>query len=91
MHKIQVELKESKEIVSKFQKDNEEIRKYVTKKNYEFIKMKSLNESLIKEVKNLKKENSSKEKWENDYSRKELKNGDEEICKLRNHNKKTIR
>jgi hypothetical protein len=37
MHKIQVELKESKENVSKLQKDNEELRKYITKKNDEFI------------------------------------------------------
>jgi hypothetical protein len=57
MQKIQVELKELKENVSKFQKDNEELRKYITKKNYEFVKMQSLNESLIKEVKNLKQEN----------------------------------
>jgi flavoprotein len=63
MHKIQVELKESKENVSKLKKDNEEIRKYITKKNDEFVKMQSLNESLIKEVKNLKQEKSSKGKW----------------------------
>jgi hypothetical protein len=82
MYKIQEELKESKENVSKLQKDNEELRKYITKKNDEFIKMQSLNESLIKEVKNLKQEKSSKAKWENDDSREELKNKDEEICRL---------
>ena len=54
MHKIQVELKESKENVSKLQNDNEELRKYITNKNDEFVKIQSLNESLIEEVKNLK-------------------------------------
>jgi hypothetical protein len=44
--------------------------------------MQSLNESLIKEVKNLKQEKSSKAKWENDDSREELKKKDEEICRL---------
>jgi hypothetical protein len=39
MHKIQMELKESKENVSKLKKDNEELRKYITKKNDEFVKM----------------------------------------------------
>jgi hypothetical protein len=34
--------------------------------------MQSLNETLIKEVKNLKKEKSSKEKWENNDSREDL-------------------
>jgi hypothetical protein len=65
MHKIQVELKEPKENVSKLKKDDEELRKCITKKNDEFVKMKSLNESLIKEVKNLKQEKSRKTKWEN--------------------------
>jgi hypothetical protein len=82
MHKIQVELKESKENVSKLQKDNEELRKCITKKNNEFSKLQSLNESLIKEIKNLKQEKSSKSKWENDDSREELKNKEEEICRL---------
>jgi hypothetical protein len=54
MCKIQKEIKESKENVSKSQKDNEETRKYITKKNHEFTKMQYLNKSLIKEVKNLK-------------------------------------
>jgi hypothetical protein len=44
--------------------------------------MQSLNESLIKEVKNLKQEKSSKTKWENDDSREDLKKKDEEICRL---------
>jgi methionyl-tRNA synthetase len=48
IHKIQVELKESKEIFFKLQKDNEELRKYIINKNDEFIKMQSINESLIK-------------------------------------------
>ena len=72
------------------QKDNEEIKKYITKKNYEFTKMQSLNESLIKEANNLKKEKSSKAKWEKDDSMEDLKKKDEEICRLRNHNKKPI-
>jgi hypothetical protein len=72
MHKIQVELKESKENFSKMQKDNEEIRKCITKKNDEFSKMQSLNESLIKEVKNLKQEKNSKSKWEKDASREDF-------------------
>jgi hypothetical protein len=82
MYKIQEELKESKENVSKLKKDNEELRNYITKKNDEFIKMQSLNESLIKEVKNLKQEKSSKAKWEKDDSREELKKKDEEVCRL---------
>jgi peptidoglycan hydrolase CwlO-like protein len=56
MHKIQVELKESKENVSQLQKDIEEIKKCITKKKDEFTKMQSFNESLIKEVKNLNQE-----------------------------------
>jgi hypothetical protein len=44
--------------------------------------MQFLNESLIKEVKNLKKENNSKSKWEKDESREDLKKKDEEICRL---------
>jgi hypothetical protein len=51
------------------QKDNEEIRKYITKKIDHFLNMQSLNESPIKEVKNIKQENSSKAKWEKDNSR----------------------
>jgi hypothetical protein len=64
------------------QKDNEEIRKYITKKHDDLTKIQSRNESLIKEVKNLKKEKSSKAKWENDDSREDLKKKDEEICRL---------
>ena len=44
--------------------------------------MHSLNESLIKEVKNLKQEKNSKSKWEKNESREDLKNKDEEICIL---------
>ena len=62
IYKIQEELKESKENVSKLQNDNEELRKYITEKNNEFVNMQSLNESLIKDVKNLKQEKSRKEK-----------------------------
>jgi hypothetical protein len=82
MHKIKAELKESKENVFKLQKDNEELRKRITKKNDEFAKMQSINGSLIEEVKNLKQENSIKAKWENDDSREELKSKDEEIYRL---------
>jgi hypothetical protein len=46
------------------QKENEELRKYIIKKSEEFSKMKSLNESLIKEVKNINKENISNENLE---------------------------
>jgi glutaredoxin 2 len=63
MYKFHEELKESKENVSKLKNDNEDLRKYVTNKNNELVKMQSLNESLIKEVKNLKQEKSSKAKW----------------------------
>jgi chromosome segregation ATPase len=87
MCKIQEELKESKENVSKLQKDNEEIRKYITKKNHEFPNIQSLNESLIKDVKNLNQEKSSKAKWEKDDSREDLKKKDEEIYRLQKHNK----
>jgi hypothetical protein len=68
MYRIQDELKEAKEEIKK--------------KNDEFSKMQSLNESLIKEVKNLKQENNSKSKWEKDESREDLKKKDEEICRL---------
>jgi hypothetical protein len=64
------------------QKDNEKLRKYITKKNDHFLNMQSLNESLIKEVNNIKLENSSKAKWKKDNSREELKKKDEEICRL---------
>jgi hypothetical protein len=68
MYRIQDELKEEKEEIKK--------------KNDEFTNMQSLNESLIKEVKNLKQEKSSKEKWEKEDSREELKKKDEEISRL---------
>jgi arginine/glutamate-rich protein 1 len=52
--------------------------------------MQSLNESLIKEVKNLKQEKSSKGKLENDESREELKKKDEEIKRLHKHNQELL-
>jgi hypothetical protein len=76
MYRIQDELKE----------ENEEIKK----KGEEVSKVISLNESLIKEVKNLKQEKTSKDKWEKDESREDLKKKDEEICRLRIHNKKLL-
>jgi hypothetical protein len=45
------------------QKENEELRKYIIKKDEEFAKMQSLNESLIKEVKNIKKKTLAMESW----------------------------
>jgi hypothetical protein len=33
---------------------------------------------------------SSKRKWEKNEAREELKKKDEEICRLRNHNKKIL-
>ena len=50
MYRIQYELKEAKEDIKK--------------KSEELSKIIFLNESLIKKVKNLKKENTSKGKWE---------------------------
>ena len=73
MYRIKDELKEAKEVIKK--------------KGEELSKIISLNESLLKEVKNLKQEKSSKGKWEKDESREDLKKKDEEICRLRNHNK----
>ena len=52
--------------------------------------MQSLNESLIKEVNNLKQENISKGKIEKNESREDFKNKYEEICILWNHNKKLL-
>jgi Zn-dependent oligopeptidase len=76
MYRIQDELKEAKE----------EIKKKVRS----LSKIISLNESLIKEVKNLKQEKTSKGKWEKDETREDLKKKDEEICRLRSHNKKIL-
>jgi hypothetical protein len=76
LYRIQDELKEEKEEIKK--------------KGEELSKIISLNESLIKEVKNLKQENTSKGKWEKDESREDLKNKDKEICRLRIHNKKIL-
>jgi F0F1-type ATP synthase epsilon subunit len=67
LYRIQDELKEEKEEI---------------KKGDELSKMQSINESLIKEIKNLKQENNSKSKWENDESREYLKKKDEDICRL---------
>jgi hypothetical protein len=52
LYRIQDELKEAKEEIKN--------------KGEDLSKIRSLNESFIKEAKNLKKENSSKAKWEND-------------------------
>jgi hypothetical protein len=60
MYRIDNELKEAKEEIKK--------------KNDDFSKMQSINESLITEVKNLKQEKTSKGKWEIDESREDLKN-----------------
>jgi hypothetical protein len=60
MYRIDNELKEAKEEIKK--------------KNDDFSKMQSINESLITEVKNLKQENTSKGKWEINESREDLKN-----------------
>jgi hypothetical protein len=64
------------------QKENEELRKYVINKYDEFSKMQSLNESLIKEVKNIKKENISDGKLEKNESSEDLKKKDENIWRL---------
>jgi uncharacterized protein (DUF3084 family) len=76
MYRIHYELKES----------NREIKN----KSGEQYKIRSLNESLIKEVKNLKQEKTSKGKWEKYESREDLKKKDQEICRLQNHNKKLL-
>ena len=55
LYRIQDELKEAKEEIKK--------------KGEVLSKILSLNESLIKEVKDLKQEKNSKSKWENDESR----------------------
>jgi hypothetical protein len=68
MYRIQDELKEEKEEIKN--------------KGEDLSKIISLNESLLKQVKNLKKENTSKGKWEKDESREELKKKYEEICIL---------
>jgi len=68
MYTIQYELKEEMEDIKK--------------KRDEFFKMQSLNDSLFKDVKNLKQEKNSKSKWENDESREDLKKKYEEICIL---------
>ena len=65
LYKIQDELKEAKEEIKK--------------KGEELCKVRSLNESLIKEFKNLKQEKISQAKWEKDDSREELKIKYEEI------------
>jgi hypothetical protein len=52
--------------------------------------MQSLNRSLIKEVKNLKQENHSKGKLENDESREELEKKDGEIKRLHKYNQEIL-
>jgi DNA repair exonuclease SbcCD ATPase subunit len=67
-----------------------EAKKEIKKEGKELSKIISLNESLIKEVKNLKQEKTSKGKWEKDESREDLKKKYEEIYRLRSHNKKLL-
>jgi hypothetical protein len=74
LYRIQDELKGEKEVIRK--------------KGEGLSNILSLNKSLIKKVKNLKQENTSKGKWKKDESRGDLKNKDEEIRRLQNHNKK---
>jgi hypothetical protein len=74
----------------RIQDELKEVKEEIKKKGEAISKIQFLNESLIKEVKNLKKENNSKSKWENDESNEDLKKKDEEICRLQNHNKKLL-
>jgi hypothetical protein len=53
-------------------------------------KIHDLNESLVKEVQKIKQGKTSKGKWENNDSREDLKKKDEDVFRLRNHNKKNI-
>ena len=74
----------------RYQDELKETNEDINKKGEALSNKQSLNESLIKEVKNLKKVKNSKSKWENDESREDLKNKDEEIRRLQNHNKKLL-
>ena len=58
----------------------DELKEEKEVKGEDIYKIISFNESLMKEVKNLKQENTSKGKWEKDESREDLKKKDEEIC-----------
>jgi chromosome segregation ATPase len=90
MHKIEDEFNEAKEKISKLEKDNDELKEELKNKGDQLCKMQSLNESLIKEVKNLKQENNSKGKLENYESKEELKKKDEEIKRLCKHNQELL-
>lgn len=60
MHTIEYEFNEVKEGISKLQKVNGELKQNLKSMGDQLSKMKSLNESLVKEVKNLKQGNISK-------------------------------
>lgn len=60
MHTIEYEFNEVKEGLSKLQKVNGELKQNLKSMGDQLSKMKSLNESLVKEVKNLKQGNISK-------------------------------
>jgi len=85
-HKIEDEFNESKELFSKLHTNNNELKKELKNKGDQLSNLQSLNESLINEVKNLKQENNSKGKLENDESMEELKKKVEETNMLCNHN-----
>ena len=72
-----------KDIQDKLKEAKEELNK----KCDDLLKVRSLNETLIREVHKLKQENASKGKQENEQLREEVKMKDEEMCRLRNHNK----
>ena len=60
MHTIEYEFNEVKEGISKLQKVNGELKQNLKSMGDQLSKMKSLNESLVKEVNNLKQGNISK-------------------------------
>jgi hypothetical protein len=74
--------KKKEEEIYIIQEELKEAKEEIKNKGEEISKIISFNESLIKEVKNLKQEKTSKGKWEKDESREDLKNKDEEICRL---------
>ena len=57
--------------------------------NMSYLSYETLMNHLLRKLKINKQGNARKEKWENDESREGLKMKDEEICILRNHDKKT--
>jgi len=90
MHRIKDELNEDKEKNSKLQKDSNELKSDLLNKGDQMCKVKSLNESLINKVKNLKKVSNSNGKLENFELKEELKNKDEKIRRLCKHNQELI-